>query len=51
MNFGTSAGNLSVRAARANDDETFRRASAAWEAGEAELALPEIEQALTKSRD
>jgi tetratricopeptide (TPR) repeat protein len=51
MNFGTLTGNSGIRTGRANDDEIFRRASAAWKAGEGEKFLPQIERALRTSRD
>src|SRR5439155_18967949 len=51
MNFGSNTGNVSIRAAGANDDELYRQALAAWEAGEAESTLPQIERALRSSRD
>ncbi|MEO6199508.1 MAG: hypothetical protein ABIO68_06210, partial [Sphingomicrobium sp.] len=43
------AGNFEVR--RSDDDELFRQASAAWEAGTAPAILPRIERALASSRD
>jgi Flp pilus assembly protein TadD len=51
MSSGVLTGTSGLRAGRASDDEIFRRATAAWEAGKAEGALPEIERALRTSRD
>jgi tetratricopeptide (TPR) repeat protein len=51
VNFGPLTRHVGVRAARANDQEIFRQAVAAWEAGEADSALPQIERALPTSRD
>ena len=51
MNFGQVTGNVGVRTGRATDDEIFQQATAAWEAGEPEKALPQIERALKTSRD
>lgn len=44
-------GGIDVRRAGASDDDLFRRATEAWEAGEAERILPELERALPASRD
>jgi hypothetical protein len=51
MKSGSLMGNAGVRIARADDGEVFRQAVAAWEAGEAERVLPQIERALPTSRD
>ena len=51
MNVGPLSGNVGIRAARASDDESYRHALAAWEAGQGEQALPQIERALRTSRD
>src|SRR5437763_1146570 len=51
MNRGYLTGNAGIRVGRANDDELFRRVSAAWQAGEGERFLPQIERALRTSRD
>lgn len=51
MKFGPQTGNVGIRVGRASDDEIFRRASAAWKAGEGERFLPQIEHALRTSRD
>jgi hypothetical protein len=49
---GSLIGNSSVRVGAAtNDDELFRRATEAWEAGTAQTFLPTIERALPSSRD
>lgn len=51
MNLGNVTGSVSVRAVRPNDDEIFRQAVAAWDAGEPESVLPQIERALPSSRN
>ena len=51
MNVGAPRGEIRLRAARADDEEIFRQAAAAWESGEAESLLPQIERALASSRD
>src|SRR5206468_12175639 len=51
MNLGSFTGNVRLRAAGASDDEVFRQAVSAWEAGEAESVLPQIERTLATSRD
>jgi Flp pilus assembly protein TadD len=44
-------GNPGIRIGRANDDEIFGQATAAWSAGKGEGFLPQIERALRTSRD
>ena len=51
MNPGSFAGDFTIQPAGANDDEVFRQALAAWEAGNAESELPQIERVLASSRD
>lgn len=48
---GIGAGGIQVRRAGESDDALFRRATEAWDTGEAESILPELERALPKSGD
>ena len=48
---GNPLGNVSIGASRAQDDDVFERALAAWEEGNPEIALPEVDRALRRSRD
>ena len=48
---GSGVGGLNVRRAGMSDDELFLKATEAWDAGNAESILPQLEQALSASRD
>ncbi|MGH6658661.1 MAG: hypothetical protein ACREBP_05960, partial [Sphingomicrobium sp.] len=48
---GNSLGGIQVRRAGIGGDELFGRATEAWEAGEPERILPELERALLASQD
>ena len=51
MNTGPLTGNLGFRMGRADDDQLFAEATAAWESANPETILPKLQRALRTTRD